>query len=86
MRAIQQIRQELELASEERRALREAPAGSDSAELAEHSRALDERIAALWAELRVAKAHIRFGPRESIVSRARSEERFNRDLGKRKAA
>ena len=86
MRAIQHIRQDLDEATEQRTALRESHIGSESAELAEDARVLDERIAALWAELRSVKAQLRFGPRDSIVQRARSEERFTRDLRKRNAA
>ena len=86
MRAIEQIRQELEAAAQERQALRESRIGSDSAAIAAHGRVLDERVAELWAELRTAKAQVRFGPRDTIVRRARSEERFNHDLRTRKAA
>ena len=86
MRAIQHIRKDLDEASERRHVLRESHAGSAPAELAGEGRILDERIAALWAELRSVKAQLRFGPRESIVQRARSEERFTRDLRKRSAA
>jgi hypothetical protein len=86
VRAIEQIRQELEAAAHERQALRESRIGSDSAAIAAHGHTLDERVAELWAELRRAKAQVRFGPRDRIVRRARSEERFNRDLRTRKAA
>ncbi len=86
MRAIEQIRHELETTAQERQALRESRIGSESAAIAEHGRALDERLSELWAELRSAKAHVRSGPREAIVRRARSEERFNRDFRTREAA
>ena len=86
MRAIQHIREDLDAASEQRHGLRESHIGSESADFAEEGQILDERIAALWAELRSTKAQLRFGPRESIVRRARSEERFTRDLQKNRAA
>ena len=86
MRAIEQIRHELERTAQERQALRESRIGSDSADVAEHGRILDERVAELWAELRSAKAHVRSGSREAIVRRARTAERFNRDFRTREAA
>lgn len=83
MRAIAQIRRELDVATESRRALRQAHSSGESAELTEEAKALEARIGALWIELRSAKAHVRSGPRESIIRRARAEERFNRDIRKR---
>jgi hypothetical protein len=86
MRAIAQIRKELDEAAEGRRNLRRSTSPGDAVRLVEQARDLDERIAALWIELRSAKAHVRSGPRESIIRSARAEERFNRDIRTRKSA
>ena len=39
---------------------------------------LDERLAGLWQAHRVERARLRFGEREHIVRRARTEERLER--------
>ena len=39
---------------------------------------LEERIANLWDEHRMARAEIRWGDREVIIKRARAEERLDR--------
>jgi hypothetical protein len=44
---------------------------------AEH-KAVDERIAELWAAHRQERARLRFGERDEIIKRARSEERLER--------
>ena len=40
---------------------------------------LSQRVAALWSEPRAAKAHVRSGPRDSIIARAGAEDRFDRE-------
>jgi hypothetical protein len=49
----------------------------DAALVAEHQE-VEEQLAHLWEEHRVARARIRFGERDSIIQRARHEERLER--------
>ena len=49
----------------------------DPALAAEHA-ALEERIARLWDAQRAERARLRFGERDSIIQRARQEERLER--------
>ena len=46
--------------------------------LATEHKELEERIADLWDEHRMARAEIRWGDREVIIKRARAEERLDR--------
>lgn len=41
-------------------------------------KALEERLATLWAAHRAERARVRFGERDDIVKRARAEERLER--------
>jgi hypothetical protein len=79
MRTIEQIREELERATERRAELwHELGDGVDPAKSAEAAE-LSERIDSLWAEARALKAYRRFGPSDAIRARARAEERLERD-------
>ncbi len=79
MKAIPEIRKELDEASERRARLwEELSVGLDPAKSAEAA-ALSARIEALWAELRAAHARARFGPAEDIIARARAEDRLDRE-------
>ena len=49
----------------------------DPALAAEHAE-LEERIARLWDAQRAERARVRFGERDSIIQRARQEERLER--------
>ena len=40
---------------------------------------LTARIEELWAEQRVARARVRYGPSEAIITRARAEDRLDRE-------
>jgi hypothetical protein len=40
---------------------------------------LTKRIQALWTEARVARTRARFGSPDTIIARARAEERLERD-------
>lgn len=72
------IRVEIERLTERRaELLRALSQGHDVLVAAEH-RQLEERIAELWEEHRVARAFERFGDREQIIQRARAEERLDR--------
>ncbi len=76
MRTIQEIRAEIEQASERRSELWEqlARGGPDAEASAEVAR-LSKNIEDLWAEERVMRARQRFGPSEEILTRARAGPR-----------
>jgi hypothetical protein len=78
MRSLEEIRTEIEELTERRsELLHELTEAHDAALVAEH-RALDERLAALWDEQREVRARVRFGERDAIIKRARTEERLER--------
>jgi len=78
MRSIDDIRTEIERLTERRSELLHAlNDGHDPALVAEHQE-LEERIQQLWAEQRQERARLRFGERDSIIQRARQEERLER--------
>jgi hypothetical protein len=86
MRTIENIRDELERATERRAELwHELGDGVDPAKSAEAAE-LSERIDELWAEARALRAYDRFGPTDAIRARARAEERLERDSRKLKRA
>ena len=73
------IRKELELATERRAALwEELSEGYDSAKSAEAAR-LTNQIEDLWVEARTARARARYGPSDDIITRARAEDRLDRE-------
>lgn len=79
MRTIEDIRAELDQAIERRARLwEELGAGADPAKSAEAGE-LTTLIDDLWAEARALKAYERFGPSDIIRSRARTEERLERE-------
>jgi hypothetical protein len=79
MTRLDQIRAELEQLIEERAELWEALAEAhDPVKSAEAAR-LSQRIDQLWAESRNERARARFGPSEDIISRARAEDRLERE-------
>lgn len=81
-RTLSEIKRELDDATEQRRVLwHELSLAADPVKTAEVAR-LNEQIEALWHEARAARNRARFGPKESIVKRARAEERLERDLAK----
>ena len=73
-----EIHQEIELTSERRTELWNSLShGYDPGTAAELKR-LSDRLDHLWDEHRALRARLRFGDRESIVARARVEERLER--------
>ena len=79
MRTTSEIRKEIEDATARRTEIWETLSeGIDPAKAAEAA-ALSQEIEELWAELRVAQAHARFGPAEDIIARARAEDRLDRE-------
>lgn len=78
VKTIQEIRSEIERASEDRAALLHRLSGGHDVVLANELRELDERIARLWDEHREARVRTRFGDRDQIIRRARLEDRIDR--------
>jgi ABC-type phosphate transport system auxiliary subunit len=78
MNTLNEIKAEIERASERRAELWHVlSSGHDSAVAAE-VKELEERIQRLWDEERSLRAHLRFGDRDEIIKRARHEERLAR--------
>jgi hypothetical protein len=78
MRTLDEIRLEIEGATERRAELLHVLAeGHDVVVAAEHAE-VEAEIARLWDEHREAKVRGRFGDRDAIIKRARLEERLER--------
>jgi hypothetical protein len=78
MRTIEEIRAELDRATERRSELWHLLSDGHDAALSDELHELEERIAALWDEHRTLRAQERFGDRDEIIKRARHEERLAR--------
>jgi hypothetical protein len=78
MRTIEEIHEEIERLSEERTELWHRLSDRHDPEVRAEIRAIDETLDHLWDEHRALRARLRFGDRESIVARARVEERLER--------
>jgi len=78
MRTLEEIHAEIEILSEERTALWHRLSDQHDPEVRAEIHAIDEKLDRLWDEHRVIRARLRFGDRESIVARARVEERLER--------
>ena len=79
MRNLADIRAELDSATERRAELWEKLAeGYDPVASAEAAR-LSEEIEELWEEARIARAYARYGPSQEIITRARAEDRLDRE-------
>jgi hypothetical protein len=72
------IHAEIDRASERRGELWHALSEGHDPEVVAELKRLDERIARLWDEHRLARASLRFGERDKILTRARAEERIDR--------
>jgi hypothetical protein len=78
MRTLTDIRSEIDKLSDRRLHVMRALAQEYDADLAAEHKALEERIAELWDEQRNARAMVRFGDRDTIIQKARQEERLSR--------
>jgi hypothetical protein len=78
MTTLNEIHEEIERLSEERTELWHRLSDQYEPEIREEIRALDARLDRLWDEHRLLRARLRFGDRDSIVARARVEERLER--------
>jgi galactokinase/mevalonate kinase-like predicted kinase len=78
MRTLEQIREQIEQASDRRAELwHKLSEGHDPVVRSELNE-LEREIERLWDEQRSVRAAIRFGDREKILRRARTEERIER--------
>jgi hypothetical protein len=78
MRTLNEIKQDIDELSERRvNVMRRLSEGFDAELSAEHLK-LEEQIAELWGEQRMARAILRNGDRDLIIQRARQEERLSR--------
>lgn len=78
MRTLDEIRNELNQATERRSELWHLLSDGHDAALSDELHELEDRIAMLWDEQRTLKAQQRFGDRTEIIKRARHEERLAR--------
>ena len=78
MRTIEEIRTEIERASERRADLYRGLSNGHDPALAAELKEIGAHIDSLWDEQRAVRAELRFGPRERIRKRARAEERLER--------
>jgi hypothetical protein len=78
MHSLDEIRERIEQLTERRSELLHAlNVAHDPALVAEHHE-LEAELAALWEQQRQERARLRFGERDAIIRRARSEERLER--------
>jgi ABC-type phosphate transport system auxiliary subunit len=78
MRTLEQIREQIERASDRRAELWHQLSEGRDPEVASELHELEREIEKLWDEQRAVRAAIRFGEREKILRRARTEERIER--------
>jgi hypothetical protein len=78
MKTLDEIRAEIDRATERRGELWHLLSEGHDPALAAELHELEEHLAGLWDEHRLLKARERFGDREEIIKRARHEERLAR--------
>lgn len=78
MRTLNEIHAEIEVLSEERTELWHRLSAEHTPEVRAEIHAIDAKLDRLWDEHRAVRARLRFGDRDSIVARARVEERLER--------
>ena len=78
MRTLDEIHEEIERLSEERTELWHRLSDQHDPEVRAEIHGIDAQLDRLWDEQRALRARLRFGDRESIVARARVEERLER--------
>jgi hypothetical protein len=78
MRTFEDIHREIDNASERRAEVYHLLSQGHDPALAAELKEIAQQLDALWAEQRALKALLRFGDREHIVARARTEERLER--------
>ncbi|MDX6485867.1 MAG: hypothetical protein QOF43_1020 [Gaiellaceae bacterium] len=78
MKTLSEIHAEIERLSEDRGELWHRLSAEYDPEIREEIRRLDAELDHLWDDHRALRARVRFGDRDSIVARARVEERLER--------
>jgi ABC-type phosphate transport system auxiliary subunit len=78
MRTLAEIHAEIERLSEERAELWHRLSAEFDPQIKDEIHRLDAHLDTLWDEHRALRARVRFGDRDSIVARARVEERLER--------
>jgi hypothetical protein len=78
MRTLKEIHEEIESLSEERTELWHKLSDQHDPDVRAEIHAIDAQLDRLWDEHRTVRARLRFGDRDSIVARARVEERLER--------
>jgi hypothetical protein len=78
MSTLNDIKQEIDRLSGERLDVLAKLSEGKNAELTAKHQQLEEQIAELWEQQRLARARIRFGDRNEIIQRARHDERLSR--------
>jgi hypothetical protein len=78
MKTLNEIKAEIERATERRAELWHVLSHGHDSEAAAEVKDLEDRIQRLWDEERMLRAHVRFGDRDEIIKRARHEERLAR--------
>jgi hypothetical protein len=78
MRTLDEIRVDIERATERRAELWHVLSEAHDPEAAAELEALNDQLDELWDEQRQTRATLRFGDRDKIIQRARAEERLNR--------
>jgi hypothetical protein len=78
MTQIDQTKDEIERLSERRGELWHSLSEGHDPAVTEELKRLDETLNTLWDEHRALRARIRFGERDKIIKRARTEERLLR--------
>jgi hypothetical protein len=78
MRTQDEIHNEIERLSEERTELWHRLSDQHDPDVRAEIHAIDAELDRLWDEQRAVRARLRFGDRDSIVARARVEERLER--------
>jgi hypothetical protein len=78
MNTIAEIHQEIDRLSAERTELWHRLSDGYDAQIVADIRSIDAELDRLWDQHRALRARVRFGDRDSIVARARVEERLER--------
>src|SRR5947208_8606679 len=78
MKTIDEIKAEIERATERRAELWHVLSQGHDSEAATEVKELEDRIQRLWDEERMLRARLSFGDRDEIIKRARHEERLAR--------
>ena len=78
MTELHEIKREIEVLSEQRSELWTRLSQGFDATVSTELKEIDARLDGLWDEHRAVKARLRFGDREKIIKRARTEERLLR--------